>query len=197
MAKNTNDSWQCPKCQGTAKRIDYVKVEKSKRVNGAWYDEIARCKKCEPYVADVKPQPTSMGGIIRRSARNSAIWAGLLFVLLLILNALIFGGRTFDLSASKFLLFGLPLASFVFFTVFGARKRIEKIETEAIEKSRKAAGARERKRLADLKKQMTPAEWAMYEVQLENKKLLKDIKKKAEEPTSQWVRGVTYELGDD
>jgi hypothetical protein len=50
-----------------------------------------------------------------------------------------------------------------------------------------------------LRKSMTNAEWAMYEVQLKNQELLTEIKNKKtpQNNSPQFVRGVMYEIGDE
>jgi hypothetical protein len=59
--------------------------------------------------------------------------------------------------------------------------------------------AKEVARLAKLRKSMTDAEWAIYEVQLKNQELLREIKNKKtpQNNSTQFVRGITYEVGGE
>lgn len=77
--------------------------------------------------------------------------------------------------------------------VAGERRRKRDDEIWAREEAKEVA------RLAKIRESMTDAEWAMYEVQLENKELLIEIKNKktAQNTSPQWIRGITYDIGGD
>lgn len=91
----------------------------------------------------------------------------------------------------------VELAVFATFSIYGLRLRLDKVFRQESAQLEVKARKLEAQRLANIKKQMTPAERALYEVQLENNKLLNDIKNKPSPQSSQWVRGVTYEIGDN
>jgi hypothetical protein len=61
------------------------------------------------------------------------------------------------------------------------------------EKTRKAE-AEEEARLLKIKETMTPAEWETYKLQLENNKLLRDLKKSSSKKGSTTSYGFTQEL---
>lgn len=63
----------------------------------------------------------------------------------------------------------------MFFHAFN-RKNAERAALDL--KNFRAAAEREAKRMAEIRASMTDAEWAAYEIQLENKRLLEDIKNK-------------------
>ncbi len=91
----------------------------------------------------------------------------------------------------------VEIVLFATFSIHGLRLRFDNINREKELLLAIKARKLEAQRLANIKKQMTPAERALYEVQLENNKLLNDIKNKPSPQSSQWVRGVTYEIGDN
>lgn len=80
---------------------------------------------------------------------------------------------------------------------FSARRGLNKFRELNDEKYDNDLKEKEQRRLAELRKTMTDAEWALYEVQLQNQKLLRDIKNKPSKSSPQWVRGITYDINGE
>jgi len=86
---------------------------------------------------------------------------------------------TFSLEFEAFAL--VTVLSIIAFLFFGVVEFVErtKVMKVLMEKEQQADDLAEEERLAKIKATMTPAEWEAYKLQLENNKLLKDIKKRS------------------
>lgn len=108
-------------------------------------------------------------------------------------------GFYFDIESQKFtaiLGLALVLASFV---VKIPAYVIRENNVRRMEAENAAAARRSRQReMNRIRKSMTPGEWEMYKLQLENKKLLQDIKNKPTQSNSgpRAVYGFINEIGD-
>lgn len=120
-------------------------------------------------------------------------------LLLVVANVLI--GRVIELPVLVSILVNLALlvvialASFLQAASKAGEERSRIRRAEELEK----AQLEEKRKLDELRAKMTDAEWALYQVQLENQELLKEIKNKktSTDNSPQWVRGVVYEINSD
>lgn len=85
---------------------------------------------------------------------------------------------TYSLESEAFAL--VTVLSIIAFLFSGVVEFIQrtKVMKELMEREQQADDLAEEERLAKIKATMTPAEWEAYKLQLENNKLLKDIKRR-------------------
>jgi type II secretory pathway pseudopilin PulG len=85
---------------------------------------------------------------------------------------------TYSLETEAFAL--VTVLSVIAFLFSGVVEFIQrtKVMKELMEREQQADDLAEEERLAKIKATMTPAEWEAYKLQLENNKLLKDIKRR-------------------
>ena len=86
---------------------------------------------------------------------------------------------TYSLESEAFAL--VTVLSIIAFLFSGVVEFIQrtKVMKELMEREQQADDLAEEERLAKIKATMTPAEWEAYKLQLENNKLLKDIKRRS------------------
>ena len=129
------------------------------------------------------------------------IFVSALSVILVAVNVLVFLALrpewplVVPILANIFLFIVILILSFL----IAARAVGDEMNRKRIAEDQAREEAQEVAKLAKLRKSMTDAEWAIYEVQLKNQELLREIKNKKtpQNNSTQFVRGITYEVGGE
>jgi len=105
--------------------------------------------------------------------KKRAIYFAMAFIFFIFCNILVFDAASrLGLVIWLISLLSFGLFFFRFISAFG------KIRKEIEEKKAREEQAQEEARLKKIRESMTDAEWETYKLQMENNKLLKDIKKR-------------------